>query len=373
VPSTSNLKTVKHATKRTNRKINKHTKKLHCTPIIITTQQTSQAIKAAKNNNSTGPDNINIRHLKRLGPLAIQYLTQIYNISLNQNIIPQIWKLAKIISIPKPNKDQGIGTSYRPISLLSPIAKIMEKIILPQITQNIPDTPHQHGFKAQHSTTTALHQLTNQITQGFNKPQPPDRTIVVSLDLSKAFDTVNIHKLIHKLHETNIPPTIITYVANYIKGRKGYTSYQNATSKQQQFKTGVPQGGVLSPTLFNIYTSDIPKPPKNATLTAYPDDMNPAASHSKYLKAQETLQPYLEEIFTWTKENDLILNPDKSTATLFTPDPAEYNITLDLRINNTLMPTVKNPKILGVTFDPKLNFAERTKITKQKQTNHSTS
>ena len=72
--------------------------------------------------------------------------------------------------------------------------------------------------------------------------------------------------------------------------------------------------------------------------------MNPAASHHNYLKAQETLQPYLEKIYFWTKENDLILNPDKSTATLFTSDPAEYNKTLYLRIYNTLIPTAKTLK-----------------------------
>src|SRR6478609_801813 len=118
----------------------------------------------------------------------------------------------------------------------------MEKIILPYITANIPNNPHQHGFKTYHSTSTALHQITNQITQGSNKSQPPDRTIVVSLDLSKAFGIVNNHSLIHKLHQTNIPPTIIKYIANYIKGRKGYTLHLNATSRTQKFKTGVPQG-----------------------------------------------------------------------------------------------------------------------------------
>src|SRR6476469_3588641 len=118
----------------------------------------------------------------------------------------------------------------------------MKKIILPYITTNISNNPHQHGFKTHHSISTALHQLTNQITQGFNKPQPPDRTIVVSLDLSKAFDTVNMHSLLHKLHQTNIPPTIIKCIANYIKGRKEYTLHLNATTRQQQFKTGVPQG-----------------------------------------------------------------------------------------------------------------------------------
>src|SRR6476469_5762762 len=94
--------------------------------------------------------------------------------------------------------------------------------------------------------------------------------------------------------------------------------------------------------------------------------MKHTASHHNYLKAQETLQPYVEEIYSWTKENDLILNPDKSTATLFTQDPAEYNTTLNLRINSTLIPTVKNPKVLEVTLDPRLSFAEHTRITKEK-------
>ena len=83
---------------------------------------------------------------------------------------------------------------------------------------------------------------------------PPARTITVALDMSKAFDTINIHTLIKKLLQTNILGTIIKLIANYIKGRNAYTTYRNHTSKQRQFKTDVPQGAVLSPTLFNIYT-----------------------------------------------------------------------------------------------------------------------
>ena len=78
----------------------------------------------------------------------------------------------------------------------------------------------------------------------------------VALDMSKAFDTINIHTLIRKLLQTNIPGTIIKFIANYIKGRKAYTTYRNHTFSQRQFKTGVPQGGVLLLTLFNIYTAE---------------------------------------------------------------------------------------------------------------------
>ena len=78
---------------------------------------------------------------------------------------------------------------------------------------------------------------------------PPERTIAVALDMSKAFDTVNTHTLIGKLLQTSTPGTILKFVANYIKGRKAYTSFRNHKSIQRQVKTGFPQGGVLSPGL----------------------------------------------------------------------------------------------------------------------------
>jgi retron-type reverse transcriptase len=179
-------------------------------------------------------------------------LTTILNLALNNNTIPYIWKLAKIVPVPKPNKDHGDGSSYRPISLLSQIAKTLEKIILPKITSNIPIIDSQHGFKSKRSTITALHNLNAHIARGFNNKKPPTRTIVVALDMSKAFDTVNTHILINKMTQTNIPHTILKYISNYIKGRKAYTIYNTSSSRQRQFKAGVPQGGVLSPTLFNI-------------------------------------------------------------------------------------------------------------------------
>jgi len=94
--------------------------------------------------------------------------------------------------------------------------------------------------------------------------------------------------------------------------------------------------------------------------------MNTLSSHQKINIIEQRLQPYLNDIHTWTQQNNLQLNADKSTATLFTPDPAEYNTEINLTINNDKIPTIKNPKILGLTLDPKLNFSEHTKITKTK-------
>ena len=226
--------------------------------ITLTTYQVQEAIKLSKNNNSQGHDKLNIRHLKHIGPIGLAFLTSMFKTALNKNIIPHTLKLANIVSIPKPNKDTGKGTTYRHIPLLSVIAKILEKSLLPYITTNIPNTPIQHGYQTQHSTVTVLQTLNNTLAKGFNQMAHPARTITVALDMSKAFDTINIHTLIRKLPQTKIPGTIIKFIANYIKGRKAYTTYTNHTSRQRQFKTGVPQGGVISPTLFN--TSDLPTP-----------------------------------------------------------------------------------------------------------------
>ena len=199
----------------------------------------------------------------------------------NKNIIPHTWRLANIVPIPKPNKDTNKGTAYRPISLLSVIAKTLEKSLLPYITANIPNTPMQHGYKTQHPKVTALHTLNNPVAKGFNQMTPPARTITVALDMSKSFDTRNIHTLIRKLLQTNIPGTIIKFIANYIKGRKSYTTYRNHTTRQRQFTTGVPQGGVLSPTLFNIYTSDLPPPSAPVQVMAYAYDITIASTHTQ--------------------------------------------------------------------------------------------
>ena len=186
--------TVKHTTNKTDRYyINRATQKIQGHNIPLTTTQVQEAIKQSKNNSLHGPDKLNIRHLKHTCPLGLAFLTSMFKTALNKNIIPHTWKLANIVPIPKPNKDTDKGTSYRPISRLSVIAKTLEKRLLPYIIANIPNTPTQHRYKTQHYTVTALHTVNNTVAKGFNQMTPPVRTITVALDMSKAFDTINIH------------------------------------------------------------------------------------------------------------------------------------------------------------------------------------
>ena len=117
-------------------------------------------------------------------------------------------------------------------------------------------------------------------SKGVNQIASPARTITVALDMSKAFDPINMHTLIRKLLPTKIPDTIIKFIVKYIKERKAYTTYRNHTSSQRQFKTGVPQGDVLSPTLFHIYTADITPPRAPVQVMAYADSITITSTHT---------------------------------------------------------------------------------------------
>ena len=150
--------------------------------------------------------------------------------------------------------------------------------------------------------------------------------------------------------------TACSFIANYIKGRKGYTTYRNHTSSCQ-FKTDVPQDGVLSPTLFNMYTADIPPPRAPVQVMAYADDVTITSTHTSTSAAMKYIHPYLHKVFACTKQNNHTLNPDKTTCTLFTPDPAGYKSNLDLKINNTALPMAMHPKFLGLTLDPKRTYS----------------
>ena len=126
-----------------------------------------------------------------------------------------------------------------------------------------------------------------------------------------------------------------------MKGRKAYTSFRNHKSIQRQVKTGVPQGGVLSPTIFNIHTADIPTPTAPVQVMLYADDITITSTHTSMSAARKYIQLYLDKVYDWshwTQHNNLIINPDKTTCTLFTPDSAEYNNNLGLNITTKHYP-----------------------------------
>ena len=168
----------RHTSSRETRVVTRETKRKPLEMVrTFTTDLVMKAIKSCRNSKAFGPDKLSIFHLKHLGPRAIEYITALFNLSATTCRIPAIWKLSLIIPIPKPGKDTSQGTSYRPISLICPVAKVLESLFLPSINKYLIPAQDQYGFRSEHSTTSALLQLTTDVAVGFNQRKPPDRSL----------------------------------------------------------------------------------------------------------------------------------------------------------------------------------------------------
>ena len=324
--------------------------------INITMTQTSEAIKQAKSSKALGPDDISPIMLKHLGPYGIKFLTELYNNSTNQAIIPYLWKVGRIIPLLKPGKPADEGPSYRPVSLLSPAAKILEKILQEPISNGIELEPHQHGFRKGRSTVTALQEISDYITEGLNKNKPVNRTVAVAIDLSKAFDTVDHEILLTEISLLPINSHIKRFLFAYLRGRMTYVEFRGSKSKYRKMRQGVPQGGVLSPLLFNMYMSSMPSPPDSIKLVTYADDGTALSSGPAIDPICTRLNRYLDTLTEWFSRKNLQISPSKSSATLFTTFSNEMKIQLPIFINGSLVPTIQKPKLLGVTLDSMFTF-----------------
>ena len=309
---------------------------------------------ASSSSSAVGPDGLTHLHLRHFGPKAIQYLTDLYNLSVSRADIPAIWKEANIIPIPKPGKPAGVSTSYRPISLLSPCIKVLERLLLPSCTAAFDLAPTQHGFRPLHSTTTALLPMANRVAQGFNDVKPPRRTAVVSVDISKAFDSVHPDLLLEKISRTNLHHNLVRWLNCLLRGRTASCLYDGVRSKRRVIHTGTPQGGVLSPILFNFFIADCPQVLQ--IQPSYADDMYFCDSNSDVSELGPSLTAALVSVKEWADRNKLVLAPEKSSVTLFTPDTHQSKFHPHVMLGGTRLELDRQPKFLGVTWDTHFSF-----------------
>ena len=293
--------------------------------------------------------------MKHLGPLGIRFATHLFNLSVRAADIPAIWKSAHFIPVLKPGKSPDQGPSYRPISLLCPEVKVLERLLLPTLSASLVSSPSQHGFKPRHSTTSALLPLTTNITRGFNSQKPAFRTGLLCVDLSKAFDVIDHHRLLKKIGYTDLHSNLKRWLVAYLRDRRVRVVYEGKLSKWRKVKMGVPQGSVLSPLLFNFFVNDIAS---SAEIDeSYADDFHAASSHVSPTEIAEDLESAAAELSEQAESHGLSLSAAKSTVTLFTPWNKEYGRLPPISLDNDVIPQVNNPKLLGVTLDPLFTFS----------------
>ncbi|KAM7315603.1 hypothetical protein ISCGN_005386 [Ixodes scapularis] len=226
----------------------------------IAEAEVRSAISKLKHNSAPGPDGITNRTLRNLDDSSITDITDYINTCWREGRIPESWKHAKVILIPKRGKPLTLE-HLRPISLTSCLGKLMEHIILDRLTNHMNDAdlfPHTMvGFRTGLSTQDILLQLSEQIIKSTGNL---DTAAILALDLTKAFDNVNHESILGGLGSVNPGERTYNYIKAFLSGRTAVINVGDLTSDTTQLGSrGTPQGAVLSAILFNLAVINIPK------------------------------------------------------------------------------------------------------------------
>ena len=322
-------------------------------------QELEEAMTALQLKKSPGPDNITNEMLLHLGPKAKKKLLQLYNESWRTGTVPQAWKEAVMIPVHKKGKDKAKPESYRPISLTSCTGKLMERLINTRLMWHLEDkshiSPEQAAFRCNHSTEDQVTYIAQSIEDGF---QDKKHTLAVWIDLEKAFDKVWKDGLRLKLRKCGVAGRMFKWISQYLHNRKSRTQIKQHKSKKKVLKQGVPQGGVLSPTLFLVFIKDIiHRLPKNVKGAIYADDLALWCSEEYITTANYRLKLALKEIEDWTRKWQVKINERKTTFTVFTLSNQKQ--TVHLKINSQELQSEDTPVYLGVALDKRLTWKEQ--------------
>ena len=168
--------------------------------------------------------------------------------------------------------------------------------------------------------------------------------------------------LLEKLSRTSLPLSLTRWLSGYLTGRQARTLFRGETSPARIVRTGVPQGSIISPTLFNSYVGSLPSPPEGVNVVSYADDVTPWDSGPKINIITAKLQPYLDSLTSYFQSLKLALSPGKCAVTLLTPDTKECNVQPHLTVADIPLKLEKHPKVLGVRFDPMFKFWEHCRV-----------
>jgi len=320
----------------------------------VTELEVLEEIQKLAIDKSPGHDEISPKLIKTSVRSILTPLTNIFNKSFEQGIVPEILKIAKVIPLFK-KKDPFIVENYRPISLLSIFNKLLEKLMCRRLLSYLSKEhilyKFQFGFRKNHSTILAIIEIVDNIRSELDKG---NSVVGVYLDLSKAFDTVNHEILLSKLLHYGIRGNAYKWFKSYLENRKQVTCVNRYASKTELVNIGVPQGSVLGPILFLLYVNDMYKCIGEEGLRIFADDTNLFISGNSFENIIERTEQKLHHLYCWFAANHLTLNIDKTMCSLFTLKRNKN--CRNPKLNDIEIQRVAAVKYLGVFIDEKLNW-----------------
>jgi hypothetical protein len=327
----------------------------------ITIKEVKDHIKQLRNS-SAGPDNIHNRCLKNSSELLVQHLTKLFNLILKQGYIPTKWKMANIILLLKPKKDKQHPSSYRPISLLSCLGKLLEKIIKQRLMLELERRnilpQHQAGFRPGKSTIYNIVRLERYAQGQLRRPRRRQHSAAILFDIKAAFDSVWHDGLIYKLNDFRLPRYIINYLISFLHNRTAAIEIENILSRQFNLKSGTPQGSPLSPLLYIIYTADSMNGiPTHTEHGLFADDTALWTSGNTTTSLSSRLQQAIDAFESWCKSWKLKLQPTKTELIHFSYHPRkQYIHPVTVNVDNTSIKPLESTRYLGVIIDKQLKW-----------------
>ena len=316
-------------------------------------------IKQFKKNSPTDPIPTNLLH--DIAEEIIEPIHDAITISLHEGFVPKSLKTATIIPLLKKNNlDKNILSNYRPVSQLSTLSKVLEKVVATQILTYLNENKLlnslQSAYQPHKSTETALTRVSNDILVSLDKKHI---TIITLIDLSSAFDTLNHELITHRLRQLGIKDTALKWFISFLTDRTFTVKINNTSSKSAAIKYGVPQGSVLGPIIFNICIDNISRIIKKHPIKyhMYADDLQlyvEVESTEKIPIAMRSINNCLDEIKNWYNENSLCINMNKTEALIIHNNGIKIpnEITL-FNMNFKCYMPIRN---LGFIFEPSFNF-----------------